>query len=120
MERMAAAISRAQAEGDPDLGDTYYQHWCAALESFCFDHHWISPDLYEQQLALWAQAIANTPHGVPLSLENATAPPHSAGHNHDHGHQHGHSHAHPPEAAPPAHYWTPIYRSRLKPAERCD
>ena len=25
-------IKRAQAEGDPDLGNTYYHHWLAALE----------------------------------------------------------------------------------------
>src|ERR1700679_2544061 len=25
-------IKRAQAEGDPDTGETYYRHWLAALE----------------------------------------------------------------------------------------
>lgn len=120
MQRMAAAISSAQATGDPDLGDTYYQHWCAALESFCFDNDWISPDLYEQQLALWGQAIANTPHGVALALANASVPSHGAEHDHTHDHQHGHSHAHASEPAPPAHYHTPIHRSRLKPDIRCD
>ena len=29
---ISAEIRRAQAEGDPDLGATYYQHWLAALE----------------------------------------------------------------------------------------
>jgi nitrile hydratase accessory protein len=33
----AAALSHqidvAQASGDPDLGDSYYQHWVLALES---------------------------------------------------------------------------------------
>lgn len=37
----AAALSRqitaAQAAGDADLGDTYYQHWLAALESLVKD-----------------------------------------------------------------------------------
>ena len=31
-ELLAAEIARAQREGDPDLGDTYYRHWLAALE----------------------------------------------------------------------------------------
>lgn len=117
MQRMAAAIAQAQAAGDPDCGDTYYLHWCAALESVCFDREWISPDLYQQQLALWAQAIANTPHGVPLALENATTPP--GGHHHGHTHDHGHSHDHGHNAneAPPPHYWTPIHRSRVNPLE---
>jgi nitrile hydratase accessory protein len=29
---ISAEIRRAQAEGDPDLGNTYYRHWLAALE----------------------------------------------------------------------------------------
>jgi nitrile hydratase accessory protein len=37
----AAALSRqitqAQAAGDADLGDTYYQHWLRALESLVTD-----------------------------------------------------------------------------------
>jgi nitrile hydratase accessory protein len=37
----AAALSRqitqAQAAGDADLGDTYYQHWLRALESLVAD-----------------------------------------------------------------------------------
>ncbi len=31
-QRLAEEIQRAQAVGDPDLGDTYYQHWLSALE----------------------------------------------------------------------------------------
>jgi nitrile hydratase accessory protein len=30
-------ISQAQAAGDADLGDTYYQHWLLALESLVKD-----------------------------------------------------------------------------------
>src|SRR5882672_5950740 len=29
---LAAEIKRAQAAGDPDIGDTYYRHWLNALE----------------------------------------------------------------------------------------
>lgn len=31
-ETLSAEIRAAQAEGDPDLGDTYYTHWLNALE----------------------------------------------------------------------------------------
>jgi len=31
-EKLGAAIKAAQGEGDPDLGNTYYLHWLAALE----------------------------------------------------------------------------------------
>ena len=29
---ISAEVATAQAAGDPDLGDTYYRHWLAALE----------------------------------------------------------------------------------------
>jgi nitrile hydratase accessory protein len=32
-QALSQEISRAQAAGDADLGDTYYQHWLSALES---------------------------------------------------------------------------------------
>jgi len=133
MDLMAAAIQTAQAAGDPDQGDTYYHHWCSALESFCFQMDWISPAAYNELVDLWALAIANTPHGVSLSLENASqADPQSPGHHHqghDHDHNHGHHHHHhhhqpgppvhhhdPPAQAPPEGYWKPIQISRLKEA----
>ena len=31
-ETLGAVIRDAQAAGDPDLGDTYYEHWMRALE----------------------------------------------------------------------------------------
>lgn len=32
VEVMSAEIRLAQSQGDPDVGDTYYRHWLAALE----------------------------------------------------------------------------------------
>src|ERR1041384_4428848 len=32
-ETLGAQIKRAQAAGDPDTGETYYQHWLATLEA---------------------------------------------------------------------------------------
>jgi nitrile hydratase accessory protein len=32
-EALSQQIAAAQATGDADLGDTYYQHWLRALES---------------------------------------------------------------------------------------
>ena len=34
-DALGAAIRSAQTAGDLDLGDTYYHHWVAALESLC-------------------------------------------------------------------------------------
>lgn len=36
-EGLGAAIAAARAEGDPDLGDTYYHHWLTALEKITAD-----------------------------------------------------------------------------------
>lgn len=36
--RLAEAIAEAQRQGDPDLGDTYYQHWLNALERLLQDY----------------------------------------------------------------------------------
>jgi nitrile hydratase accessory protein len=32
-EQLARCIAAAQSRGDADLGDTYYDHWLAALEA---------------------------------------------------------------------------------------
>lgn len=36
-KRLNRAISAARAGGDPDLGNTYYHHWLAALEDIVAD-----------------------------------------------------------------------------------
>lgn len=118
MDLMAEAIRKAQAAGDPDSGHTYYLHWCSALEALCFQRGLISPEGYQELLSIWAQAIANTPHGVALSIENAAAdsqhPSEAHDHTraHDHTHPSGHSHGDDPQV-PPTHYWTPIHITTL-------
>ncbi len=41
---LADEIKRAQAAGDPDLGDTYYRHWLAALERLVAEKGLATPD----------------------------------------------------------------------------
>ena len=65
---LAQQIQQAQAAGDPDLGDTYYEHWLAALERIVADKGLIrSHELAERKQA-WAAAARNTPHGKPIEL----------------------------------------------------
>lgn len=118
MDLMAEAIRVAQATGDLDAGDTYYLHWCSALEAICFLRGIISPEAYQVLLFTWAQAIANTPHGVALSIENALADSqhHTEEHGHIQAHAHTHSHGHSHgdrSQIPPSHYWTPIHVTTL-------
>jgi len=65
---LSQAIGRAQAFGDPDLGNTYYRHWLYALEKLVTlkglsDHQEI-----EERTANWRKAYRNTPHGSPVDL----------------------------------------------------
>jgi nitrile hydratase accessory protein len=77
MSLMAESIKEAQNHGDPDTGETYYHHWCRSIEKFCFRTGISDPDQHKEILDLWKKAVINTPHGVPLVLENAFLEDHS-------------------------------------------
>ncbi len=40
---LSSAIRKAQADGDPDLGDTYWLHWLDALERLLQDRGMVGP-----------------------------------------------------------------------------
>ncbi len=65
---ISAEIRRAQADGDPDLGQTYYRHWLAALEKIT-----VAKDLADDtDLRLRRlECAANVPgkHGHPARRE---------------------------------------------------
>ena len=66
---LADEIRRAQAAGDPDLGDTYYQHWLAALERLVAVKGLVSLDELARRKDEWAEAARTTPHGEPIELK---------------------------------------------------
>jgi nitrile hydratase accessory protein len=67
-DALAAQIAAAQARGDPDLGDTYYRHWLAALESLVASKGAASPDELTRTASAWDHAADRTPHGQPIEL----------------------------------------------------
>ena len=67
-EALAAEIKAAQAGGDPDLGDTYYRHWLAALERLVAAKGLVLDPEMAARKAAWAQAYRDTPHGRPVAL----------------------------------------------------
>jgi nitrile hydratase accessory protein len=70
-EYLSRAIREAQARGDPDTGETYYEHWLAALERLLLDKGLAQPlDLTALRQA-WRIAAESTPHGQPVSLGRA-------------------------------------------------
>ena len=68
---LSEEITKAQASGDPDLGDTYYEHWVAALERLCAEKGLVPGDSLDLRTEEWRQAYLNTPHGKPIELSAA-------------------------------------------------
>jgi nitrile hydratase accessory protein len=68
---LAAAITRAQAAGDPDTGDTYYRHWLDALETLAIDRGLADAERLHALEHAWEAAAERTPHGLPIELTPA-------------------------------------------------
>jgi nitrile hydratase accessory protein len=66
---LAGEIKRAQAAGDPDLGDTYYRHWLAALERLVAEKGVATRDTLARYRDAWDHAADRTPHGQPIELK---------------------------------------------------
>ncbi len=67
-DALAQQIKLAQAEGDADTGETYYNHWLATLEKLV-EAKKIAPasELHRYRDA-WDHAADRTPHGQPIEL----------------------------------------------------
>lgn len=65
---LASEIEHAQARGDADLGDTYYEHWLAALERLVAEKQAVAGEDITQRREDWRAAYLNTPHGQPVAL----------------------------------------------------
>lgn len=67
-EALATQIARAQADGDADLGDTYYAHWLAALEALVSAKGASTANELARYRDAWHHAADRTPHGRPIEL----------------------------------------------------
>ena len=65
---LAEQIQKAQAAGDPDLGDTYYLHWLAALERLVAAKGLLTAEELVQRKGEWEEAARATRHGEPIEL----------------------------------------------------
>jgi nitrile hydratase accessory protein len=66
---LAEQIRRAQAKGDPDLGDTYYRHWLNALETLVAAKDIAAAPALLRYRTAWQRAATRTPHGTPIVLQ---------------------------------------------------
>jgi nitrile hydratase accessory protein len=64
-------VSKAQAAGDPDSGETYYQHWLAALERLIAAKGLADPLTLARTREAWRRAGVRTPHGTPIAPQAA-------------------------------------------------
>jgi nitrile hydratase accessory protein len=67
-EQLGHCITAAQARGDADLGDTYYDHWLTAFEELL-----VAKDLVSQQ--------SLESHQLAIKHEQSERQPHSHGHD---------------------------------------
>jgi len=70
--QLSLEIARAQQQGDPDLGDTYYSHWLQALEQLLLSKQVTSEPEVVARVDKWRRAYLATPHGEPIELSNAS------------------------------------------------
>ncbi len=66
---LADEIQAAQAHGNPDTGETYYQHWLAALERLVVRRRATDSLTLARYREAWRRAATRTPHGEPIELE---------------------------------------------------
>ncbi len=67
-ECLGAEIAAAKERGDPDLGDTYYLHWLAAIENMVAEKGIVEADTLRRRKEEWDVAARTTPHGQPILL----------------------------------------------------
>ena len=69
-ECLGAEIAGARKRGDPDLGDTYYLHWLAAIEKMVAEKGLVGADSLGLRKKEWDAAARATPHGQPILLKH--------------------------------------------------
>jgi nitrile hydratase accessory protein len=67
-DTLSSEIKRAQVEGDPDTGETYYRHWLAALERLIAVKGVTTSETLHRYRDAWDHAADRTPHGAPIEL----------------------------------------------------
>lgn len=65
---LGVEIKAAQARGDADTGETYYEHWLRALEKLVAAKRLSSAEELDERRDAWERAARATPHGEPIVL----------------------------------------------------
>ena len=65
-QSLSQTIAQAQAAGDPDTGEKYYEHWLAALERIVTEKKLLDAVSLTARKNAWQHAALHTPHGQPI------------------------------------------------------
>jgi nitrile hydratase accessory protein len=68
-QALAEQIATAKAAGEADRGETYYQHWLAALEKLVIRKAASSVEELSRYRRAWHRAAERTPHGEAIELQ---------------------------------------------------
>lgn len=68
-ESLSQTIAQAQADGDPDTGENYYEHWLAALERIVTSKKLLDTESLKERKHAWQDAAFHTPHGQSIELK---------------------------------------------------
>ena len=71
---LSEEIRSAGTRGEADRGDTYYQHWLAALEALLLRKAILGRSTLDSRIEQWRRAYLNTPHGQPIELAAGNQP----------------------------------------------
>ena len=71
---LSEEIRSAGTRGEADRGDTYYQHWLAALEALLLRKAILERSTVDSRIEQWRRAYINTPHGQPIELAAGNQP----------------------------------------------
>lgn len=73
-ERFGATLKRHGLTRALNGGDDYFLAWLEALETFMADRDLATADALGQMRAAWERAYLRTPHGSPVTLDDAVDP----------------------------------------------
>ena len=68
-ETLGGHLARAEADGEPDTTETYYQVVLRSLTELLADRGDVTADALSERRDTWERAYRATPHGKPVLLE---------------------------------------------------
>ncbi|MFL6876851.1 nitrile hydratase accessory protein [Pseudomonas marginalis] len=82
VEFFSNEIKRSPRRHDESINDAYYRQWAVAFEAMLQTLGLVTGERVEETTQAWRLAYLNTPHGMPVVLQNADCPPVKAHHHH--------------------------------------